>query len=154
MINIELTWTELWLASEVGKLRQFESLRKGLPDKHGFEGGGWEIHIQGAAGEMAVAKALGMYWGGSVNTFKTEADVGAFEIRTRSRSDYDLLVRPDDNDNAVFIHVTGQAPKFQIHGWLKGSEAKRPEFSQAYGNRAPAYFVPAKFLKPIEDLKR
>lgn len=154
MIAVELTWVEVWLGSEIGKLRQFESLRKGLPDKHGFEGGGWEIHVQGACGEMAVAKALGMYYGGSVNTFKTGADVGAFEIRTRSRSDYDLLVRPDDKEDAVFIHVTGQAPKFYVHGWLKGSEAKQPQWLQTYGGRDPAYFVPAKYLKPIDELKQ
>jgi hypothetical protein len=155
MIEIELNWTETWIAAEVGKLRQFESLRKGLQDKYGFDGEkGWSIHIEGASGEMAVAKCLGVYWGGSVNTFRTQADVGRLEIRTRSRSDYDLLVRPDDKNDSIFVHVTGRSPKFKIHGWMKGADAKRPEWLQTYGSRDPAYFVPARFLKDMSQLRK
>lgn len=153
MIDITLNWTEVWLASEVGKLRQFESLRKGLEDKYGFEGDGWNVHIAGACGEMAVAKALGRYWGGSVNTFRKEGDVGALEVRTRSRHDYELLVRPDDKNDAVYIHVTGKAPKFKIHGWLKGEDAKNMKWSQTHGHRDPAFFVPFTALQDIELLK-
>lgn len=153
MIAVELTWIEVWLASEIGKLRQYESLRKNLKHKYGFEGVGWDIHIDGSGGEMAVAKALGIYYGGSVNTFKTEGDIGNLEVRTRSKSDYELLVRPDDNDEAVFVHVTGTLPKFKVHGWLKGKDAKQPKWLQDYGNRPPAYFVPNSALQPIEELK-
>jgi len=153
MIEVELNWVELWLASEIGKLRQFESLRKGLPDKYGFEGAGWNLHILGASGEMAAAKALGIYYGGSVNTFRTQADVGSLEIRTRSKDSYELLVRPDDKDQAIYVHVTGSNTKFKVHGWLFGKEAKEEQYLQTHGGRDPAYFVPFSALKNLSDLK-
>lgn len=152
MIEVKLNWTEMWIATGVGRIRQLEALKKNLPDKYGFNGDGWSIHIEGACGELAVAKALNMYWAGTINTFKSKADVGKLEVRTRSRHDYDLLVRPDDKDESVFIHVTGKAPDFRIHGWLLGKDAKQEKFLQNYGGRDLAYFVPATSLNNINDL--
>jgi hypothetical protein len=152
-MQIHLTGAELYLAAQIGVSRQMEAMRKGLPDRHGFDGlEGWTVHIEGAAGEMAVAKALGVFWGGTVNTFKTTADVGALEVRTRSRHDYELLIRENDADEAVFVLVTGRAPDFNVVGWLKGKEAKQPQWIRTHGGRPPAYFVPHAALHPIEEL--
>lgn len=140
------------LAGQVGIRRQMEALKRGLPDRHGFTGLGWDIHVEGACGELAVAKALGRYWNGSVNTFKVGGDVGAMQVRTRSRSHYELLIRPDDKDQDVFVLVTGTSPKFKVVGWIKGKDAKRVEWLQTHGGRPPAYFVPQKSLGNIEDL--
>ena len=152
-MEIKLNWTEMWIATGIGRIRQLEALKKNLPDKYGFTGDGWSVHIEGACGELAVAKALNMYWAGTVNTFKSKADVGKLEVRTRSRHDYDLLVRPDDKDESIFIHVTGKAPEFKIHGWLLGKDAKQPNFLQNYGGRDGAYFVPSSNLKSLDELR-
>lgn len=152
-VAVRLSWPEVWQAVSIGALRHISALRQGRPDRHGYDGGqGWTIHIEGAAGEIAVAKALDRFWAAPVNTYKVGGDVGPIQVRTRSRANYELLVRPDDLDGATFVHVTGQIPRFVVHGWLTGTEAKRPEFLQEHGGRPPAYFVPRSCLHPIEQL--
>ncbi len=152
-MKIVLTIGEMHLAAHNGTLRVIESIKKGLKDRHGFEGPGWDINVEGAAGEIAAAKAIGTYWGGTVNTFKTMGDVGDLEVRTRSKSYYELIVREGDNSNAIFILVTGQAPVFNVVGWIKASDAKQPKWRKTHGGRPPAYFVPHDALNPIESLK-
>ena len=134
------------MATEVGVRRQIASLRKGSPDKHGYEGEGWNIHIEGACGEMAFAKAMNIYWDGSVNTYH-HPDVGGWQVRTRSRDGYELLVRENDADDTPFVHVTGRCPVYVIHGWILGREAKQSRWLKTYGDRPPAYFVPVSSLQ-------
>lgn len=152
MVEVTLTWREVEWAARVGALRQIEAMRQGLEHIAGFDGLGWDIHVEGAAGELAFAKATDRYWDGSVNTFKEGGDVGAYQVRTRSRHVYDLLVRPDDSDIQAYVLVTGTVPAFQVHGWMLGADAKRPEFLQTYANRPKAYFVPKGNLYTLELL--
>lgn len=153
---VKLSIPELYTAANIGVLRQIESVRKGLPDKHGFDGmNGWSVHIDGAAGEIAVAKCLGTYWGGSCNTFKTEGDVGKLEVRTRSKDYYDLIVRDDDRDDSIFvlvIHPTGR--EYTVVGWITGRDAKQNKWRKDYGGRPPAYFVPQSELRDISELTK
>lgn len=149
--SIRLSRSEVMRATLVGVHRHLEAKAKRLRDKHGFTGDGWGIHIEGALGECALAKALNRYWEGGVNTFKA-GDVGALQVRTRSNPEYDLLIRPDDPDRDIFVLVTGEMPCYTIHGWIRGWEAKRPEFLKPYGNRPAAYFVPKEELKPLAVL--
>lgn len=140
---IELTWAEVLLAATTGMHRHVSALRRKLPDKNGHDGAGWNLHIEGACGEMAAAKALGMFWSGSINTFKDGGDIGrSIQVRTRSRLDYDLIVRPDDPLDAVFILVLGMAPKFDVAGWILGGAARREEWLASHGGRPEAWFVP------------
>ena len=149
-MRVTLEWFEVLLAATVGVRRQLEALRSGRPDCHGFDGAtGWQVHIEGACGEMAFAKATGRYWSGSINTFKAGGDVGNIQVRTRSRDDYDLIVRDDDRDEDIFVLVIGKAPTFRVVGWIQGAEAKRPSWRHVYGARPPAFFVPQAALFPI-----
>jgi hypothetical protein len=153
-MTVTLTWHELFLATLVGVKRQIEALRKGKTNSHGFDGEeGWTVHIEGAAGEMAAAKAMGMYWSAPVNTFKGGGDVGKLQIRTRSNPNYDLIVREGDRDQDIFVLVTGRAPRFDVIGWIRGGDAKRAEWSKTHGGRPPAYFVPQDALWGIVELE-
>jgi len=149
---VTLSWWELAAASEVGRMRQLAAVRAGRPDRHGFKGPGWDVHIEGAAGEMAVAKGLGLYWDASVDTFKGSPDLPGIQVRTRSRDDYDLIVRPDDPDNEVFVLVTGRSPTFWLRGWINGREAKQEQWKRTYGGRPGAFFVPVSALHPVNNL--
>lgn len=142
MIEIELTWAEIEMAAGVGIRRQIDALRRGLPDKHGYEGDGWSNHIEGAMGEICVAKALGRYWNGSIGTFKQGGDVGQIQVRTRSKLDYDLIIRPDDRDFDWFVLVLGSCPRYWVVGYMQGREAKQAEWLKEHGGRPPAFFVP------------
>lgn len=153
-VQIELAWHEYAMASEIGRLRQLTSVRRGSADKHGFNGLGWSEHIEGACGEMAVSKFLGVYWDGGIDTFKN-ADVGlTIQVRTRSSHSYELIVRPDDYDDDIYVLVTGKCPTYRIWGHILGSEAKRDEYLQTHGNRPAAYFVPHGKLNDINGLRK
>ena len=151
-ITVELMPYELDLAKYIGTKRYEEAIRQGKKDCHGFKGDGLSIHINGASGELAFAKCLNLYYSGSVNTFKEGGDVGEIQIRTRSRDDYDLIVRRHDRDNDIFVLVIGGDCTFNIYGYILGKDAKRQEFYQTYGNRPGAFFVPKERLNSIIDL--
>lgn len=153
MIRISLSWNEVSIAARVGTMRHCEALRAGKKDSFGFKGDGWGQHIEGACGEMAVAKACGVYWLPTVNTYKTGADVASWQVRTRSAPGYELLVRPSDPDDAPFVLARGRCPDYQVVGWIMGRDAKRPEWLQTHGGRPPAYFVPDAALRHIETLR-
>ena len=157
MNTIKLTHYELAMASEVGRQRQLTSMQEGRQPAHGYTGTGWEEHIEGACGEIAVAKALGIYWNGSINTFKNP-DLGTnLQIRTRSQHNWDLIVRPTEPNNHHYILVTGTSSDpegFRIHGYITGSEAKQPQWLADHGSRPTAYFVPSTALHPLAQLTR
>lgn len=150
--RIELTWFEVAMASHVGWMRQLTSLRAGRQDRHGFDGLGWAEHIEGACGELAVAKLLGVFWNGSVDTFDAADLPRGLQVRTRSLDTYELLVRPNDHDGARFVLVTGKAPLFWVRGWILARDAKRDEWMQNHGGRPSAYFVPHVALRRIDEL--
>jgi len=138
----------------LGTGRQEEALQSKRKDQHGFDGkDGLKIHIEGAAGEIAFAKAFGLYPGFTINTFKA-ADIGSnIQVRTRSERRYGLIVRPDDDDDAVFVHVIGSRPNYTIMGWLLGKDAKRAGYSETHGDRPPAFFVPSEDLRDLSELQ-
>lgn len=150
MIDVSLTWYECRLAASVGLDRYVMAMRDGRQDAHGFVGDeveGLKLHVNGACGELAYAKATGLYWPATVDCFKTP-DLGSnLQVRVRSSEKYDLIVRCSDDDEHVFAMVTGLMPRFKVWGELIGSEAKQERWKHAYGGRPQAYFVPKEFLK-------
>ena len=152
MTAVSLEWFEVARAALVGVSRNVEALRKGCVNRMPINDE-WSIHILGALGECAFAKATGRYWSGSVNTFKRGGDVGAIQVRTRSKHKYDLIVRNDDADDDVFVLVTGGPHEFQVHGWIQGKDAKWDGFEANHGNHGPAYFVPKSRLFGVDLLK-
>lgn len=139
---------EVDMAAAVGMRRNLSAMKAGKTPQHGCPPDDlWRVHIEGACGELAVAKFLGRYWDGSVDTFRAIPDLVDAEIRTRSRHHYDLIVRKDDNPNQVFILVTGRTPGFWVRGWIRGTEARRDEWWQDHGGRGGAWFVPADALR-------
>lgn len=155
-MKITLSWHEIAMGSEIGRLRQVISINKGLPDSHGFQGCGWSVHIEGACAEVAVAKALGIFWNGSVNNFggpdMTHPTRGNIQVRLAGNHGH-LIVRPHDPPNDVWVLVTGKNGNYEIHGWILGSEAKQPQHLKDWTGRPPAYFVPPSALRPLELLK-
>ena len=155
-ITVELTDTEVYFAAIAGVGRHLESFHKKRRDAHGLsrdDGEGICHHILGAAGELAVAKCKGKYFSGAMNTFKT-ADLGeSVQVRTRSRHDWNLNVRKDDNEQHAFILVTATIPIMVIHGWLWGHEAMKLEYLKSHGGREEAYFVPQSRLRSIHKKK-
>jgi hypothetical protein len=151
-MQVTLEWHEYAMGSEVGKLRMLASIRRGSAHRYGMDRQGWTEHIEGACAELAVAKTLGVYWDGSVDTFKGRPDLPGVEVRWRSRPEWDLIVRPDDDPDAWFVLVVGSCPTYTVVGAMQGRDARRDEWSRDYGGRPPAWFVPQAHLLPIEAM--
>lgn len=137
--------------------RQRVNEAKGL---RGRNNGAWkgdkalEIHLLGAAGEMAVASYLGL----KHELYKeSEArrgsdDLPGIDVKTRSRHSYDLIVQKNDNPRKIFVLVTIEQQKTLIHGWCYGEEAMKDEYWADYARGRPAYFVPQDNLRSIDTL--
>lgn len=153
--RVTLSDAQVERADAVANARQSRSSARRSRNQHGFDSGRRSeaaIHIQGARGELAVAIALGQPWQGSVDTFKQGGDVGPLQVRCRSHPDWDLLVRTDDPDEAIYVLVTGTDRVYNVVGWIRGRDAKRPEWIRSHGGREAAWFVPQSALTPIGDV--
>jgi hypothetical protein len=153
------TVDELVDAYRVGKSRHFEAIAQGKHDNHGFRGErGLEFHCIGAAGEYAAAKALGIPWERTINTFKL-ADLGTIiQVRTRPYKkgwEQDLQVRPGDKDDEIFVHVVEQLSplQFRVYGWLYGRDAKKTIAWTRPDRPNPVYYTPWVDLDTLQTLQ-
>ena len=143
---------ELLVAAEVGMRRNVISMQSKENNKVNNKDFGWHTDIESACGEMAVAKGLGIYWDGSVNTFK-KPDVGNYQVRHTQKADGKLIVRPKDSDKETYILVTGTSPTFNIVGWIQGADAKQDEhIFKGYNGMPDAWFVAQSKLNDIKLL--
>ena len=151
--EVDLTEVEALMAVAAGGFMRAESAYFKRKPMHGMapDADMLAYHILGAAGELAVAKFLGRYWGGDVRNFK-KADLGqSVQVRTRSKHEYDLIVRHDDNPDDAYVLVTATThTRLRIHGWIYGSEARKDEWLKTYGDRPAAWFVPQSALRPLK----
>lgn len=142
---------------EEGMRRQRVNEAKGL---RGRNKGAWrgdkalEIHLLGAAGEMAVASYLGL----KEHLFKeAEAkrgsdDLPGIDVKTRSKSRYDLIVQRNENPEKKFVLVTIEGKVTLIHGWCWGREAMQKQYWADPARGRPAYFVCKEALHSIDTL--
>ncbi len=151
-MQVALTPSELIHASGVGARRHAANLIAGRHDRHGAPPD-WSVHIEGAAGELAAAKALNLYWPASVDFRERQAGdlPGAIEVRTTSHATGCLLLHPEDKDDRRYILVTGRAPTFEVRGWCLGSEGKHQQFWKDPAGNRPAFFIEQKYLRPMKD---
>lgn len=151
MMGLEVTLDELEVlnGTELGQRRHAAALAQGRTDAHDYDGGEpEEIHIAGALGELACAKALDIPFAATINTFKAP-DVGPYQVRTRSGLYDELLIRPNAVNSEVYIMVRGRCPHYHIVGWILAGDAKRPDWYKNHGGRAYAYFVPDTYLSEM-----
>jgi len=157
-IEFVFTEEERQQAMEEGQRRQSVNESKGL---RGRNGGAWkgskalDIHMLGAAGEMAVASYLEM----KDHLYKeTEArrgsdDLPGIDVKTRSKASYDLIVQKGEDSQRIFVLVTIERQRTLIWGWCYGHEAMQERFWADPARGRPAYFVGKEHLHPMEDLK-
>jgi len=152
-LKIRIKEYEALLAAAVGSRRRIQSLYAGHKSK-GLGEGGFDIDVQAAAAEMAVAKALDIYWDGSVGTFKSKADIGLnIEVR-HSIKGPSLIIRPGDQRNSVYIYVEGKLPDYEVKGYMTYEEAEenKEKYWKNPGGKGRVWFVPPSDLHPITDL--
>lgn len=150
---VTLSLAEMLHGTNLGVIRMYESHNHGGKHKHGFYNSNLDplcINVQGAIGEIVVAKARNLYFMPTVNTFKA-ADIGNnVQVRLRTKHEWQMIVRDDDDPDHIFVHVTGSGPVYCIRGWAYGKDVMKPEYRQNHGNRTESWFVPEEALKPFQ----
>lgn len=152
MIEVTFTHYELRMAAMIGVERQLEAIRFLRVHKYEFAGSGWDIHIEGALAELAVAKARNSYWTALArDPGELPGDVGHVQVRSTKYRNGSLIVHPEDPDDAPFVLVVRyDEHTFHVIGWLYGKEAKQDEFwTDKNGNGRFAFFVPQGRLKQV-----
>lgn len=147
---VRLTDMEMRIAALLGVERHVQSASRKTTRGQAAETS-LQSHIVGASGEIAVAKALGLYPGFTVNNFK-EPDIEP-NIQVRSAIKGRLILSDKDNPFQKYVFVLGFAPNLEVAGWVWGYDAQiKKWFLDPNNGRPPAYFVPKEALKPISSI--
>jgi hypothetical protein len=140
-----LTWAEITYGAMIGAFRNVNALKRADRPRYGAAERGGDKDLNGALGELALAKHLDVYW---LPTMRPQAgDVGRHEARATTWPNGCLIVHPEDRDDRPYYLVVNAPPTFRIVGWLLGADAKRNEWWDAT-KPTPAYFVPQSELLP------
>lgn len=157
-IVFTFTEEERRLAMEEGRRRQAVNEAKGLRGRNRgprFGDKALEVHLLGAAGEMAVASFLGMkdFLYRETEARRGSDDLPGMDIKTRSRHSYDLIVQKNEDPRKKFVLVTIEKQSTLLHGWCYGEEAMVDKFWADPARGRPAYFVWKEYLRSMESLK-
>ena len=145
MKKVNLTSWEMLLAAQAGIMRQVENLKIGRSAAHGAgDKNDWQLHIEGALGEYALAKHLGIFWDGKGKL--RAPDVGEMDVRTRGEHTHKLV-------STILIRTIGfsgchwKNGDYAIRGKIVGRDGKRPEYWKDPVGGRPGYFVPPSKLE-------
>jgi hypothetical protein len=146
MIEVELNPANLAYIQFVSdKRNELERKHWGARGSHGADNTryGNRLHYHGACAEASVAKYLNVWWDGDIGNYAA-ADVGRLQVRSTPKSWGDLLIRPKDNGDHLFILVRlDELPVCKLVGWIYGRDAKQQRFwKDLRNNRPPVYLVP------------
>jgi hypothetical protein len=146
-----MTWDEVKLYATVGIERRISGLKENRQNTYNMKAGDeWKNDIEGAGGEMAVAKALGLYWSGALGVLRAP-DLSGYarriEVRTTAVPTGHLLLHPRDPDNAICILVVGSTPRFELKGWILGKDGKLKVYEKELNPGRPAFCVPQEALR-------
>ena len=157
-MQVTLSWAECDIAAIAGARRQLLALADDRPDRYGFsESDPWGTHIESAASEMAVAKALNQYWIPYARRPRdVPADVGErVQVRKRSKRGWNLLLHPADPDEHYYVLVYGAMPEFEMVGWCLGLEMKAEIYwGDPHSTGRPAFWIPQEKLSDDWDRLR
>ena len=156
-IVFTFTEEERRIAMEEGMRRQRVNEEKGLRGRNRgprFGQKALDVHLLGAAGEMAVASYLGLKQElyKEVEAKRGSDDLPGIDVKTRSKHSYDLIVQRQEDPKKKFVLVTIQDQKTLIWGWCYGEEAMREEYWADPARGRPAYFVGKEVLKSMHLL--
>lgn len=151
MIAVRLNAADMAWANKVGEARWARVKRNGSKAK--FAGATMERHLEGARGELAFCRALGLVWPASDGTYLTAPDVWPnWEIRTSPSMQGVKVVDTDPEHRLVAWVAGGRVPYFEVKGYIRAGGAKRHrDWYDDPGNRGrPIWLVPPARMIPID----
>lgn len=157
-MEVRLEYFEMQMGAKVAVDRKLNSIRDRLKQNN-YEGGDkeWTEEVESSCAELVVAKALGLYWDGSVDTYK-RADIEVLsqgiQVRHTRQPRGRLIIRPRDPEFEYYVLVTGKLPNFVVHGWIFGKDARQDKWwsNMGHEHRPYAWCVPQSDLQPIDTL--
>lgn len=154
-LTVKFNRHEVRLAAMAGVERRINAIAKQRPGFHGIDGRSneWQIDIVGSLGELAVAKALNLYWE-PVTDKKLKSlpgDVEGYQVRSTRHQSGKLIVYKTDSDEAPFILAVVREPEVLLAGWVYGKEAKSMVAPKS-GATAPEFWIPQDSLRPMSEL--
>lgn len=152
-MNVTLTWSEMMLAHMVAAERIVMNAKRAVTPRYNSDHSEWK-HLVSTRGEIAVAKALNLYWSGCTAGDYQAVDVGGcVQVRAVDKPGRRLILHPADGDTLPFVLAdTSLAPVVHLQGWMMGGEGKRPHWWQdPRRDGSHAFFVEGP-LYPMSDL--
>lgn len=156
MMMIRLTLHNMLIAGYIALDRNAMNNKHQVENTYGAERiNAEQLGIEGCYGEMAVAKALGIYWDGALGDYKAK-DVGPYQVRATRHASGKLILHPRDEDDDIFILVViNKKPLIQIVGWIYASEGKQEKYwADPTRKNRHAFFVPQSDLHDMSTLPK
>ena len=154
--EIVLTRDELELGASAGVMRQIRRLEDGSVHRWGYAPTPeleWGNHVCAALAELAVAKALGLYWADRPLP-DVDGDIAAYFVRWTRHEHGGLILRREDKAERVYVLACGAPPAFRLPGWILAAEGQSERYLEALGHGRPrCYRVPQSALHPIGTLR-
>ena len=152
-LTVVLSWPELYLASTAGIMRRSESLKSGRVGAQKRDPGAdkWGRDIESAHAEMAVAKLFGLYWSGTLNTFRGADLHDYIQVKSTDLPDGRLIVRREDaTDHVCILVIRENTRTFRVVGWVAAGDAKQDEWLTNPNGTDAAWFLPQDQLLGFE----
>jgi len=156
-MKMTVTFDQMMQSIEVALLRIREI--NGRPDHSSRYDKNLSFHeyvcqvAESICAEIVVARYFGNKdFEPTVNTFKTQADVGSrIEVKWTKYDNGALIISDSDRNTDIAVLVTGRSPVYHIRGWIPVSIAKNQQWKR---RDKPAFWVEQYNLHPIENLRR
>jgi hypothetical protein len=149
---VQLSAQEIMLAANAGVVRRVRAISANAQRTHGQpDNNRWEQDIEGCCAEVAVCKALGIYWTGAERIRANDA--GSFDVRYTPHPNGCLILHDEDPDRR-FVLVIGKYGVYRLAGWIDAVEGKVERFWGDKGHNRPAYWIPQDELHPMDTLDR
>jgi hypothetical protein len=147
---VELTAQEVQIAALAAVIRTGTALTNALQHRYGYDGSNsWQVEVESSCAELAVCKALGVYWSGLEGP--GARDVKGCEVRHTERDHGRLILHPSDPDDVPFVLVTGRRGSYDLRGWIYGIDGKKDIYWDDPTRKGrPAFFVPQHALNEWE----
>lgn len=159
-ILVSLEKSELFYAAFGGFMRTITARLDGRKLEAGRSDEGFDYDVLGMITEFAVAKHYNRFYSPKAHQLDTKTgDLKDLQVKGIARADLSLIVRENDLPDFKFVLglVNFADRTVELLGWLRGVEAKVPQFwrekDRSKGIHRSAYFVPQENLHPMESLE-
>jgi len=152
-IDVVLSAEDFDLASKLGQQRTDEAVQSHRPGRAGARPNNLVQDINGAAAEIAFARAIRAEV--SLSSAPDQGpDVTEFHVRSTDWPNGKLIVRPGESTDNQYVLLVGFGLTWRIVGTITGRDAMQPKFHGKLQNGRPdCYMVPQSALRPLSDTR-